>query len=84
MVLVIQSSIKDLQDKLREYFSESYTDVDMLCLHDEGHRVRLETIYVPIKTVTYKKTARGEQKRELNHYSQMFTMVSSKHNYEKI
>ena len=48
----------------------------MLCLHDEGHRVRLETIYVPIKTVTYKKTARGEQKRELNHYSEIFTLVS--------
>ena len=50
------------------YFSQ----VDMLSLHDEGHRVRLEDIYVPIKTVTYKKTAGREEKKTLNHYTEMF------------
>ena len=44
----------------------------MLSLHDEGHRVRLEDIYVPIKTVTYKKTAGREEKKTLNHYTEMF------------
>ena len=47
--------------------------VDMLSLHDEGHRVRLEDIYVPIKTVTYKKTAGREEKKTLNYYTEMFT-----------
>ena len=47
----------------------------MPSLHDEGHCVRLEDIYVPIKTVTYKKISSGEETKKLKHYTEMFLTV---------
>ena len=52
--------------------------VDMFALHDAGHKVRLEEIYVPIKWALDQNTTSDLVKKPLEHYTDIF----EKENYD--
>ena len=47
----------------------------MFCWHDEGHKVRLSDIYVPIKCVEYQKTGKRVTRIEVKEYNDILNQV---------
>ena len=47
----------------------------MFCWHEEGHKVRLSDIYVPIKWVEHQKTAERVTEIELKEYNEILNQV---------
>ena len=66
--------VTDLQQTLAKYYNDCFMD-DMFCWHDEGHKVRLSDIYVPIKWVEHQKTVERVTEIELKDYNEILNQV---------
>ena len=71
LLLALENAVKDLQRSLSEYYEESYVD-DMFCWHEEGHRISLSDIYVPIQWVRYDSNTAGTKQVALEEYHDVF------------
>ena len=69
--LAFDIAVKDLQRSLSEYYEESFVD-DMFCWHEEGHRISLSDIYVPIQWVRYDSNTAGTKQVALEEYHDVF------------
>ena len=73
-ITALSRAVTDLQQTLAQYYNDSYQD-DMFCWHNEGHKVRLSDIYVPIKWVEHQKTAERVTEIELKEYNEILNQV---------
>ena len=74
-ITALSRAVTDLQLTLAQYYNDSYQD-DMFCWHDEGHKVRLSDIYVPIKWVEHQKTVERVREKELKDYNEILKQVN--------
>ena len=74
-ITALSIAVTDLQLTLAQYYNDCYQD-DMFCWHEEGHKVRLSDIYVPIKWVEHQKTAERVTEIELKDYNEILNQVN--------
>ena len=74
----LDEDVKDLQQELAEYCNDISYD-DMFTWHEEGHRVKLPYIYVPVEWVKYDETGACVNRTELEGYLDILKEVQVGH-----